>query len=199
MAPGPASILRLQRAVGNAAVAAQLSEDHEAERPISKVVSGGGTDRYAIISSGGMGFIHSTGTVSAATVTSGGKLVVGAGGAITIGIVKGRCCTQQPQHDAGSIAALLRLIIGRSDIGYSTLQCHLGRYPHLPAKAKAVLGITGLGDNTRLVQVTIRHTVTGIGCTTAFTSSPKSELGTPNTAASAILGWVISRFSHSCG
>jgi hypothetical protein len=39
----------------------------------------------------------------------------------------------------------------------------------------------------------------GIACTTAFTSSPRSSFGTPNTAASATLGWVISRFSHSCG
>ena len=39
----------------------------------------------------------------------------------------------------------------------------------------------------------------GIGCTTALTSSPRSSLGTPNTAASATFGWVMSRFSHSCG
>ena len=39
----------------------------------------------------------------------------------------------------------------------------------------------------------------GIGCTTALTSSPRSSLGTPNTAASATFGCVISRFSHSCG
>jgi hypothetical protein len=38
----------------------------------------------------------------------------------------------------------------------------------------------------------------GISCTTALTSSPKSSFGTPNTAASATLGCVISRFSHSC-
>src|SRR5206468_32380 len=42
-------------------------------------------------------------------------------------------------------------------------------------------------------------TTPGIGCTTAFTSSPRSGLGTPNTAASATFGCVISRFSHSCG
>ena len=39
----------------------------------------------------------------------------------------------------------------------------------------------------------------GMSCTTAFTSSPRSSFGTPNTAASATFGWVISRFSHSCG
>src|SRR5262245_8471903 len=37
----------------------------------------------------------------------------------------------------------------------------------------------------------------GISCTTAFTSSPRSALGTPNTAASATLGCVMSRFSLS--
>ena len=31
------------------------------------------------------------------------------------------------------------------------------------------------------------------GCTTALTSSPKSSLGTPNTATSITLGWVTSR------
>jgi hypothetical protein len=39
----------------------------------------------------------------------------------------------------------------------------------------------------------------GAGCTTALTSSPRSGFGTPNTAASATLGWVIRRFSVSCG
>ena len=39
----------------------------------------------------------------------------------------------------------------------------------------------------------------GISWTTAFTSSPRSALGIPNTAASATLGWVMRRFSHSCG
>ena len=41
-----------------------------------------------------------------------------------------------------------------------------------------------------------RGCTSGIGCTTAFTSSPRSSLGTPNTAASTTLGWVIRRFSH---
>src|SRR5436309_12043808 len=35
----------------------------------------------------------------------------------------------------------------------------------------------------------------GIGCTTALTSSPRSSLGTPMTAASMTLGWVTRRFS----
>ena len=38
-----------------------------------------------------------------------------------------------------------------------------------------------------------------ISCTTAFTSSPRSALGTPKTAASATLGCVMSRFSVSWG
>ncbi|VWX60185.1 hypothetical protein SPHINGOR109_50347 [Sphingorhabdus sp. 109] len=39
----------------------------------------------------------------------------------------------------------------------------------------------------------------GIICTTAFTSSPRSILGTPKTAASTTRGCSIRRFSHSCG
>jgi hypothetical protein len=37
------------------------------------------------------------------------------------------------------------------------------------------------------------------GCTTALTSSPISSFGTPNTATSAISGWVIRTSSVSCG
>ncbi len=37
------------------------------------------------------------------------------------------------------------------------------------------------------------------GCTTAFTSSPKSSLGTPITATSVTLGWVMRQFSVSWG
>jgi len=40
--PGAASILQLQRTVGNAAVVAQLSEESEDDRPITKVVADGG-------------------------------------------------------------------------------------------------------------------------------------------------------------
>jgi len=40
--PGPASVLHLQRTVGNAAVAAQLAEESDTDRPITDVVSGGG-------------------------------------------------------------------------------------------------------------------------------------------------------------
>ena len=39
----------------------------------------------------------------------------------------------------------------------------------------------------------------GIGCTTALTASPRSSSGTPITAASITLGWVMRRFSVSCG
>jgi hypothetical protein len=37
------------------------------------------------------------------------------------------------------------------------------------------------------------------GCTTAFTSSPNSSFGTPNTATSTTFGCVTSTFSASCG
>lgn len=37
----------------------------------------------------------------------------------------------------------------------------------------------------------------GIACTAAMASSPRSGLRTPNTAASATLGWVIRRLWHA--
>ena len=57
----------------------------------------------------------------------------------------------------------------------------------------------------RTVAISNPHANSGVasfqsnGWTTAFTSSPKSSFGTPMTATSATRGWVIRRFSASCG
>ena len=58
-----------------------------------------------------------------------------------------------------------------------------------------------LPGRTRAVPPSARRSAStpGMTCTTALTSSPRSSLGTPKTAASATLGWVINRFSISCG
>jgi autotransporter passenger strand-loop-strand repeat protein len=49
-------------------------------------VSAGGIDQFSVVSSGGLEFISSAGTVSGGTVISGGKITLSSGGSVLAGL-----------------------------------------------------------------------------------------------------------------
>ena len=123
-------------------------------------MSAGGSDRFSFISSGGMQFILSAGTVSGGTVISGATMTVSSGGIVAADLTL-----------SGGSAAIFGSVAAGQAMNFAGSGGNLALYD-LPAFG-AVIGGFASGDKIDLGTFTF-----GSGATQSFTEAPSHTSGT---------------------